>query len=360
MVNAGVWCPDAIPICGGGGIGSALTLDDDTTSYLTIPYTPVVVGTQCDNFCGTVTCDGICFGDDVENCLDVTFEQCGRVTSLSLQGGFAGTIALCRASPTKVDSALWDHNLAFQQISVPDLCEQRQQRTFSPSDVASIYFDIPDVEPKYVNAKKVRIEYVDPFDGPTVVVFRNENGLVDTSSTHPWINYREISKADIQTLWPNDHKDFAFFITPGRLNVNLKMTIFVTLEISTGSARRFRGLDDSETSSSDFTKEITITPTRPVVGSVNTSKLGYVLRGETYNQEGSASNGVVPKSNNVVHENAPAAEDSNVVTISVVLASLFVFSVIGAGAVYMFITRRVRNEPRRVNSNAESEMNAKA
>ena len=91
-----------------------------------IPYTPVIVFQQCDNFCGTVTCDGICFSED--DCMDVTFDHCGKLDSISLMGSFAGTIKTRQASPTRVDEALWDQNGAHSSIELDQLCDLLRHR----------------------------------------------------------------------------------------------------------------------------------------------------------------------------------------------------------------------------------------
>jgi len=187
------------------------------------------------------------------------------VKSISIESAFAGTSSTCRGSPS------WP--VANDQQLPSQLCEEVDARTFGPTDWASIFFDIKDVDANLVELVSLRVQ----FGQDTKVRFFPEVSDAQAEYYQPrfaYLNFRNLKGRTPDILAtptapagvdPPRNTDFGFSFTPGAHNENTKIVIYCTLRIKTSALKSNRRFGVSEeTASTENTVQERITINRDI------------------------------------------------------------------------------------------------
>lgn len=271
--------------------------------------------------------------------------------SICIDGAFQGSSSTCRGSP------YWP---------VPDptgtslpryLCEEVDARTFGPTDWASIFFDIKDVDADLVemtklnivvNSVNIRFYPQTATQGDSTSVWWQ--GTANTPS-YQYLNFRDLKGASVTNtdatpavqmlenptapsgVVPPQNTDYGFSFTPGAHNENAKITIYCTLRIKSSStkARRFGAKQAAPDAENQVTEKISINrKTNAQLSSLSSNNRVV---------EGSANN----------NSNASSSSSSNV-TVMVLAAACAVLLAAVIGMVLYVVRQKGSAEPKRVNS----------
>jgi hypothetical protein len=262
------------------------------------------------------------------------------VKSISIDGAFAGSSSTCRGSP------YWP---VGDTTSLPQyLCEEVDARTFGPTDWASIFFDIKDVDESLVEMTKLTIVV----NSITVKFFPLNDASVggtDWTPQYAYLNFRDlktVQQGGVSTLdtpsapsgvAPPKKTDYAFAFTPGAHNENAKITIYCTLRIKSSavlrhSTRRFASSGANVDAENSVQERISIN-----------KGFNPQLSSSSSNQR------IVEGSNNQV-ANSNAGGGVTVVVLASACAVLMA-TVIGI-VLYVVRSQYVFNAPKRVSSTA--------
>eukprot|EP00759_Apiculatamorpha_spiralis_P029926 PhF_6_TR31830/c1_g1_i1/m.47082 len=209
---------------------------------------------QCDKYCGRV---------QVRVYLSPTlfsetqFFYCFKRTSVSIDGGFSGNLNTCRANPYVNLASISDYS---------KLCEAKETRTYSPTDISSLFFDIPSVSRDQVKACNVAADYFHPYTGEWVVLtLRDSTGIVaNNNRVTTALEYTEhTGTTALTTAWSGKSFDFGFSFRPGVLNLNVKLRVNVTLCVVQGTTEghHHMGALEETTKKTAFTQDVFISKT---------------------------------------------------------------------------------------------------
>lgn len=195
------------------------------------------IKSNCHKYCGRVQ---VRLFLSIDFFQEIWFFYCYMTTSVNVDGGFVGLMHTCRANPyvelTPASNSVSDY---------PGLCEMKETNVYSPTDINTVLYEIPNVASVEVEPCEVVADYFNPFTSSWVVLdLRTKTGgvVAHNNDVTALLEYTELPKSELKNVWKLSDTDFGFAWRPGILNLNVKMRINTTLCI-VEKKKRMRDLE---------------------------------------------------------------------------------------------------------------------